>query len=141
MLDRRRRAEAISRGAAPFLEPGETVVHVVQVGAGHAKGSADIVVGGVPGTVYSSRPLKFYGLIATERNVYALRLGGKHHREPEAVLLKWPVAQVSMRRNGNKIYMREDEETPERGFEVSSLFGKRAKSLVAYVSRQSPGRS
>ena len=135
MLDRGRRAESISRDAARFLEPGETILHVVQVGAGRVKGSTEIVVGEYPATVTSQRRARFYGLIATERNLYALRLGGEHHRQPAAVLLKWPVGQVSIRRNGKMLYVRENAQTPERGFEVSSLFGRRAEDLIAYVSQ------
>src|SRR5436305_531882 len=137
MLDRRHRAESIGRDAARFLEPGETALHVVQVGAGHVEGAVEVMIDGYPATFRSQRPARFYGLIATQRNLYALRLGGKHHREPEAVLLKWRVDRVSIRRNGMMIYMRENVETPERGFEISSLFGRRAKKLIAYVSQQS----
>ena len=118
MLDRRRRAESIRRGAVRFVDPGETVLHVVQVGAGRIKGSAEIMVGDFPATVVSQRPARFYGLIATDRNLYAVRLGGERGREPEGVLLKSAIGRVSLRRNGKMIYVREEAETPERGFEV-----------------------
>jgi hypothetical protein len=136
VLDRRRRAESIRRGTAQFLDPGETVMHVVEVGAGRVKGSAEIMVGDFPATFVSQRPARFYGLIATDRNLYAVRLGGERHATPEGVLLKSAIGRVSVRRNGKMIYVRADAETPERGFEVSSLSGKRAKNLVEYVSQQ-----
>ena len=139
MLERRRRAESIRRGTAQFLDPGETVLHVVQVGAGRVKGSAEIMVGDFPATVVSQRHARFYGLIATDRNLYAVRLGGERHGTPEGVLLKSAIGRASVRRNGKMIYVREDADTPERGFAVSALFGKRAQKLVEYVTQRAGG--
>ena len=95
VLDRRHRAESIRLCASQFLDPGETVLHVVQVGAGRVKGSTEIMVGDFPATVVSQRPARFYGLIATDRNLYAVRLGGERHSEPHGVLLKSAIDRVS----------------------------------------------
>ena len=131
MFDRRRRAEYIARGAATFMERGEHAIDVVQVSAGVKRGSTVANVGGDMIALPTSYPARYYALVTSDRNLYALALGGARVRAPVEVLFKWPLAQVSARRNGKRIYLRENEDTPERGFDVVPLFGKRADRLVA----------
>ena len=103
---RRKRAEKLVERAKPHLEPGETVHEVVQTQTGEsaaATGGAILTV--VEGAGMGPHVRSSYALMATGRNVYAMRLGGATLTQVEEPQLKVPISEAGVRLEGRKIIL------------------------------------
>ena len=100
--------------AAPFLEPEETV-------------HASALVKG---------PLANYVLIATERNVYALKLGGLGFSKVKEATLKIPLDEVIFAVTDNGIAIGRRDTDEKRGWQRMPF--QKVDELVAYLEQAAP---
>src|SRR5205085_11702036 len=107
---RKRRVEKLSAGAQKNLEPNEQIRHVVQVQTGRsAAANATAVevselVSSQTGMAYRS-PGKVapHVLVATDRNLYAMRLSGARLLDVGDVVLKVPLENVRLQHERNRL--------------------------------------
>jgi len=138
---RRRRVEKLSAGAAKNLEPGESIRELVQTQTGQsaAANAAAVMESGL----ISAHSGRFYRakvnagphvLVATDRNLYAMRLSGARLFDVGEVVMKAPLDEADLhRRKGELIF-------GDTTFHVMALFGEHADRLSDYVSEsRSPG--
>ena len=131
---RKRRVEKLSAGAGHNLEPGESVRELVQTQTGQSAASnASAVMNsefmsshlGVPYRVkINAGP---HVLVATDRNLYAMRLSGARLLNVGDVVLKARLDEADLRRDGSKLTF------GGTTFNVMALFGEHADRLCAYV--------
>lgn len=132
---RKKRVARLSAGAQQNLEPGEEIREVVQVQTGRsAAANATAVevselVSAETGIGYRS-PTKAtpHLLVATDRNLYAMRLSGARLLDVGAVVLKVPLDQGGLRKEKNALSF--GGET----FFVMGLFGEHAARMAEYVA-------
>lgn len=140
LRDRRRRVAKLTRGAEPQLEPGESVDEVVQVQTGQSA----IANAGAVLTAYSRAAGDSVGgrvelaagphvLVATDRHVYAMRLGGGRLLDVGDVVRKVPLAEAGVRFDRGELKL--GQET----FHVMWGFRPRAERLVAHIEAHRSG--
>jgi hypothetical protein len=133
---RRKRVEKLSAGAQPNLEEGEEIAELVQVQTGQ---SAAANAGAVGTSALVSSQLGIFHrspvtagphvLVATDRNLYAMKLSGGRLLDVGDVVMKAPLAQAGLYR-GKKTLKFGDET-----FHVMALFGEHADRLYECVRR------
>lgn len=137
---RKRRVAKLSEGAQPNLEPGEVIRQVVQVQTGRsAAANATAVevselVSAETGLPYRS-PTKAtpHILVATDRNLYAMRLSGGRLLDVGDVVLKVPLDEAELRHEKNTLSFGGER------FYVMGLFGEHAIRLADYVAAHGTG--
>jgi hypothetical protein len=128
---RRRRVKKLVEAAEPHLEAGEAVHEVVQTQTGEsALATAGAILTVVEGEGSGPHVRGSCALMATGRNVYAMKLGGAALTQVEGPELKVPIAEAGVRLEGRKIILEGIT------FHVMALFGRRAKSFVQYVEKR-----
>jgi hypothetical protein len=131
---RRRRVEKLTTGAAENLEPGESVRALVQTQTGQsaAANAAAVMESGL----ISARTGRFHRakvnagphvLVATERNLYAMRLSGARLLDVGEVVMKAPLGEADLRRGKGELIF------GDTTFHVMALFGEHADRLADYV--------
>ena len=131
---RRRRVEKLSSGAAKNLEPGESVRELVQTQTGQsaAANAAAVMESGLRsarGRFYRAKVNAGpHVLVATERNLYAMRLSGARLLDVGEVVMKAPLDQAEFRRQEKELIF------GDTTFHVMALFGEHADRLSDYVS-------
>jgi hypothetical protein len=130
---RRRRVETLVAGAQQQLEEHEVVREVVQVQAGESpwRTAGGIAYLAGPGVGSLPNVRGSFALMATERHVYAMLLKGARLTRVEEASLKQPLSETRVRLEGEEIVLQ------GQTFYVMKLFGRRAKSFVAYVRERS----
>jgi hypothetical protein len=132
---RRRRVEKLSAGAAKNLERGESIRELVQTqtGLSAAANAAAVMESGV----ISAHSGRFYRakvnagrhvLVATDRNVYAMRLSGARLLDVGEVVMKAPLDEADLRRRKGELIF------GDTTFHVMAFFGEHADRLSDYVS-------
>ena len=136
---RKKRVEKLSAGAKANLEDGETIRELVQTQTGQSAAANASAVGTSAfmssqlGTFYRSKVSAGpHVLVATDRNLYAMKLSGRRLLDVEEVVMKAPLDQADLDR-GNKTLSFGDTK-----FHVMALFGEHADRLYDYV-KQSGG--
>jgi hypothetical protein len=134
---RKRRVEKLSAGAASNLESGEQIRELVQTQTGQsaaANGSAVMnseFMSAQTGSVYRAKVKAApHVLVATDRNLYAMRLSGARLLDVGEVVLKASLAGADLRRDGRKLIF------GGTTFHVMALFGEHADRLCEYVARR-----
>jgi hypothetical protein len=132
---RKRRVEKLSAGAAKNLDGDESIRELVQTQTGQpASANAAAVMNsefmssqlGTPYVVkVKAGP---HVLVATERNLYAMRLSGARLLDVGDVVLKVPLAEADLRQDKRQLII------GGTTFHVMGLFGEHADRLYAYVS-------
>jgi hypothetical protein len=137
---RRRRVEKLSAGAEKNLEPGESVRELVQTQTGQsaAANAAAVMDSGLRSARGRFHRAKVnagpHVLVATERNLYAMRLSGARLLDVGEVVMKAPLDQAEFRRQEKELIF------GDTTFHVMALFGEHADRLSDYVSEsRSPG--
>jgi hypothetical protein len=137
---RKKRVATLSAGAQKNLEPGEEIREVVQVQTGRsaAANAAAVEVSGLvsaeTGLPYRS-PTKAtpHVVVATDRNLYAMRLSGARLLDVGAVVLKVPLDQAELRHEKNTLSFGGER------FYVMGLFGEHAARMAEYVAAEGAG--
>lgn len=137
---RKKRVAKLSEGAQRNLEPGEEIHEVVQVQTGRSA-AANATAVEVSGLVSAETGLPYrspskatpHVLVATDRNLYAMRLAGARLLDVGEVVLKAPLEQAELRHEKNILSF--GGET----FYVMGLFGEHAARLADYVAAQGAG--
>jgi hypothetical protein len=133
--DRKKRVAKLSAGAQRNLEPGEEIHDVVQVQTGRSA-AANATAVEVSGLVSAETGLPYRSptkatphlLVATDRNLYAMRLSGGRLLDVGNVVLKVPLDQAELRHEKNTLSF--GGET----FYVMGLFGEHAARLADHVA-------
>jgi hypothetical protein len=140
LRSRRRRVARLARGAAARLEPDEAIVEVVQVQTGQSalanagdvassySRGAGLSEGG--GSAASAGP---HVLVATDRHVLALRLGGGRLLDVGEVVHKVPLGEAEVRLERGVLVL------GDRRFHVMWGFGPRAQRLVEHADARGRG--
>ena len=136
---RKKRVEKLSAGAQANLEDGETIRELVQTQTGQSAAANASAVG--TSAFMSSQLGTFYRsevsagphvLVATDRNLYAMKLSGRRLLDVEDVVLKAPLDKADLYQ-GNKTLSFGGTK-----FHVMALLGEHADRLYDYV-KQSGG--
>jgi hypothetical protein len=133
---RKKRVEKLSAGAEANLEDGESIRELVQTQTGQsAAANASAVatsafMSSELGTFYRSEVRAGpHVLVATDRNLYAMKLSGKRLLDVGDVILKVPL---------DKAELYQGKKTLTFGgikFHVMALFGEHAERLYDYVEQ------
>jgi len=136
---RRKRVEKLSAGARANFEDGESIRELVQTQTGQ---SAAANASAVATSAFVSSELGIFHrseinagphvLVATDRNLYAMKLSGRRLLDVGEVVLKAPLDQAGLYR-GKKALSIDGVK-----FHVMALFGDHADRLYEYV-KQSGG--
>ena len=127
-MNRSRRLGKLVRSAQRHLEPGESVREGVQVQTGQsALATGASVASASQGTAHSSRSGP-HVILATDRNVYALRLAGARLLDVGDVVLKVPLATAEAAADGKRKILLEGTT-----FHVMASWGTHAERLTRYV--------
>jgi hypothetical protein len=133
---RRRRVERLSAGAARNLEPDESIRGLVQTQTGQsAAANASAVMNSEFVTAQLGAPYRSqvkagpHVLVATDRNLYAMTLSGARLLDVGEVVLKAPLGEAGLRRDGRQLNF------GGMDFHVMALFGEHADRLCEYVDR------
>jgi hypothetical protein len=102
--DRKRRAQRLSESAARNLEPGETVVEIVQAQTGQSA-MANMTGVAVSGIVAAETGIAHrtktkaqpHVIVATERQLYVMLLSGARLLDVGDVVAKIPLAEADIR--------------------------------------------
>ena len=133
---RKRRVEKLSAGAAPNLEPDESIQELVQTQTGQSAAANASAVG--TSAFMSSQLGTFHRakvnagphvLVATDRNLYAMKLSGARLLDVGEVVMKAPLGEAGLYR-GKKTLSFGGEK-----FYVMGLFGEQADRLAEYVAQ------
>ena len=131
---RKRRVAKLSAGAERNLEPGESIQEVVQVqtGASAASNATAVEVSGLvsseTGVPYrASTKAVPHVVVATDRNLYAMRLSGARLLDVGDVVVKVPLDEADLRHEKNRLSF------GGHTFFVMGLFGEHARRLTTYV--------
>jgi hypothetical protein len=136
---RKKRVATLSAGAEANLEDGESIRELVQTQTGQSAAANASAVG--TSAFVSSQLGIFYRapvkagphiLVATDRNLYAMKLSGARLLDVGEVVLKAPLKEAGLH-HGKKTLTFGDVE-----FHVMALFGDHADGLYEYV-KQSGG--
>ena len=128
--------ERLSAGAEANLEDGESVRELVQTQTGQSAAANASAVG--TSAFVSSELGIFYRsevkagphvLVATDRNLYAMRLSGGRLLDVGDVVIKTPLADAELRRGKKKLTF------AGTVFHVMGLFGEHADRLYEYVEQ------
>jgi len=135
---RKRRLEKLSAGAAQNLEEGESIRELVQTQTGQSAASNATAVMGSGlmseqlGAAYrvkvNAGP---HILVATDRNLYAMRLSGGRLLDVGEVVMKAPLDRADLRKGKRRLIF------DGTIFHVMGLFGEHADRLYDYVSQSS----
>jgi hypothetical protein len=133
---RKKRVEKLSAGARANLEDGESIRELVQTQTGQ---SAAANANAVATSAFVSSELGIFHrsevnagphvLVATDRNLYAMKLSGARLRDVGDVVLKAPLDQADLYQ-GNKTLSFAGVK-----FHVMALFGEHADRLYEYVEQ------
>jgi hypothetical protein len=133
---RKKRVEKLSAGARANLEEGESIRELVQVQTGQ---SAMANANAVATSAFVSSELGIFHrskvnagphvLVATDRNLYAMRLSGGRLLDVGEVVLKAPLGQAELYRGKKTLSFGGVK------FHVMALFGDHADSLYDYVAQ------
>lgn len=131
---RKKRVEKLSAGARANLEDGESIRELVQTQTGQ---SAAANAGAVGTSAFVSSELGIFHrtkvtagphvLVATDRNLYAMKLSGARLLDVGEVVMKAPLGEAGLHR-GQKTLTFGDTK-----FHVMGLFGEHADRLYDYV--------
>jgi hypothetical protein len=129
--DRTRRASRLSEAAAKNLDPGETVVEIVQCQAGQSA-MANMTAVATSGLVSAETGIAYRAkvkaaphlLVATERNIYAMTLSGARLFDVGEVVAKVPLAEAELRLEKDSVMF------GGVALHVIPGFGDRARRLV-----------
>ena len=131
---RKKRVEKLSAGAASNLESGEQIRELVQTQTGQsAAANASAVMNSEFLSAQTGRLRRVkinaapHVLVATDRNLYAMTLSGARLLDVGEVVLKVPLGEADLSRDGRKLIF--DGVT----FHVMALFGEHADRLCEYV--------
>ena len=136
---RKKRVEKLSAGAKANLEDGESIRELVQTQTGQSAAANASAVG--TSAFMSSELGIFYRsevnagphvLVATDRNLYAMKLSGGRLLDVGAVVLKAPLDKADLYQGKKTLTFGGIE------FHVMALFGEHADRLYDYV-KQSGG--
>src|SRR5579884_1656645 len=142
---RQKRVQRLREGAEPQLEPGETVQELVQVQTGQsAWANAGQVAAPMTqielasqGVYWTSSPSARRAgphiLVATDRNVYAMRLSGGRLFDVGEVVLRMPLSETQVSRNKDVIGLAGID------FHVMVGFGAHADRFTDYVKEKGRG--
>jgi hypothetical protein len=133
---RKKRVEKLGAGARANLEEGESIRELVQVQTGQ---SAAANANAVATSAFVSSELGIFHrskvnagphvLVATDRNLYAMRLSGGRLLDVGEVVLKAPIGQADLYRGKKTLSLGGVK------FHVMALFGDHADSLYDYVAQ------
>lgn len=139
---RRRRVEKLEAGAAKSLEPGEAVRELVQTQTGQSAGAnatavmtSEFVSAETGAGFRSKMKAAPHVLVATDRNLYALRLTGARLLNVGDVVMKVPLDQVDLQHEKGRLMFQGVT------FHVIGLFGEHAARLADYVSESGSATS
>jgi hypothetical protein len=131
---RKRRVEKLSSAAARNLEPGESIRELVQTQTGQsAAANASAVMNSEFMSAQLGAPYRVkvkagpHVLVATDRNLYAMQLSGARLLDVGDVVLKVPLGESGLRRDGRQLHI------GGQTFHVMALFGEHADRLCEYV--------
>jgi hypothetical protein len=132
---RKKRVEKLSAGAAEKLESGESIRELVQTQTGQsAMTNATKVMNtefltAETGLRYRAKTKAGpHVVVATERNLYAMKLSGARLLDVGEVVLKVPLDQADLNLEKSQLTF------GGMTFHVMSLFGEHADRLYEYVS-------
>src|SRR5215212_6178289 len=133
---RKKRVEKLSAGAKANLEEGESIRELVQTQTGQsaaANASAVATSGFMSsqlGTLYRSEVSAGpHVLVATDRNLYAMKLSGGRLLDVGEVVLKAPLDGADLYRGDKALTVGGTK------FHVMGLFGEHADRLYEYVEQ------
>jgi hypothetical protein len=136
---RKKRVEKLSAGAQANLEDGESIRELVQTQTGQSAAanasavSTSAFMSAELGTLYRSEVNAGpHVLVATDRNLYAMRLSGARLLDVGEVVLKAPLDKADLYQGKKALTIGGIE------FHVMALFGEHADRLYDYV-KQSGG--
>ena len=126
--------EKLSAGASQNLEDGESIRELVQVQTGQsAAANASAVMNSEFVSAETGAPFRAkvkagpHVLVATERNLYAMKLSGARLLDVGEVVAKVPVGEADLRQEKRKLIL------GGTTFHVMGLFGEHADRLYEYV--------
>jgi hypothetical protein len=119
-------AESLEKAAREkgYLEPDESIGEYTL-----AKSGLPVEKGLKGGSAMFSR----YALLATDRNLHALKLGQFGVKSIKERVLEIPIAEAWVRFSGNQMKVGRRGEKPARWVFTTAPYGSRAKQLVSYV--------
>jgi len=133
---RKKRVETLSAGATANLEDGEQIRELVQTQTGQSAAANASAVGSSAfmssqlGTFYRSEVSAGpHVLVATDRNLYAMKLSGRRLLDVGDVVLKAPLDQADLYRGKKTLSFGGTK------FHVMALFGEHADRLYDYVEQ------
>ena len=139
--ERKKRVEKLRAGARPNLEDGESIREIVQTQTGQSAAANASAV--ATSALVSSELGVFHRsevnagphvLVATDRNLYAMKLSGRRLLDVGDVVLKAPIDKADLYQGKKTLTFGGIE------FHVMALFGEHADRLYGYV-KQSGGAS
>jgi hypothetical protein len=133
---RRKRVEKLSAGATANLEDGESIRELVQTQTGQSAGANASAVGT---SAFMSSELGIFHrsevtagphvLVATDRNLYAMRLSGARLLDVGEVVIKAPLGKAGLYKGKKTLTFGGTK------FHVMALFGEHADRLYGYVEQ------
>ncbi|MFN8159812.1 MAG: hypothetical protein U0R52_02040 [Solirubrobacterales bacterium] len=133
---RKKRVAKLSAGAAANLEDGEPIREIVQTQTGQSA-AANASAVGTSALVSSQLGFPYRSevsagphlLVATDRNLYAMKLSGARLLDVGDVVLKVPIGEAELRRAKKALVFGDVK------FHIMALFGEHADRLYDYVEQ------